>query len=93
MPGRIGRTTRDEARGFTGDLEEAGLGAGFVPGFCAGGFFPAVDFCAAGLEALALVVEAGCPPGLVPFTGGLEPFFSAIPVDLTCCGYDSLRRL
>jgi hypothetical protein len=45
------------------------------------------------LDAFALVVEAGGPLGLDPFTGGLKFFFSAILVVLTCCGYFSLRRL
>jgi len=93
MPGRIGRTARGEWRGVEDVLE----GAGFVLGFCVGDFFagvlPALDFCAVGLDALALLVEAVGPLGLLPFTGGLKFFFSAIPVDFTCCGYDSLRRL
>jgi hypothetical protein len=80
-----------------GVLEGGGFVAVFVPGFCAGDFLtvglPALDLPAAGLDAFALLVEAGAPLGLVPFTGGKEFFFSAMAVDLTCCGYDSLRRL
>jgi len=61
-----------------------------VLGFGAGGFFPtvfpALDFCAAGLEAFALLVEVGEALGLAPFPCDLEFFFSAMPVDLTCSG-------
>jgi len=74
-----------------------GFVAGFALVFGAGTFFPgdfpALDFCVVVREAFALVVEAGCPLGLVAFTAGLGFFVSAIPVDLTCSGYDSLRRL